>query len=1624
MSYNVPATLSMASSSAYDASTPGGFAHTALSVAVASVVDFGSAVHNSLNIGGWIGDDTNTYDLLQGMGMNNVAEKYLQNQSLVNGLSMIGGAFIPGGLAIKASRMARSGLASANFLNPGAMTSNLRQIDTLVREGKRATQAYKSLRMRTIGQGLAQGATDNLFVELAIIGSMYKHPWMEDYMDDIPKNMAISLAIGSGLGGIMDYASTAYKVRTTAQRAVFETEQPVINVMGSRFQAGDDVTRAHEITTAVTRLDGILQTEGYAQATYDFAARQKSTMLGELGETVRRISEPLVKGLDETQSASMLKQVESLLVRDDFLGVATIKFADVSETGATTGNVSLLDRAMQTVKKSAKKGAPEVDTTVAQAVYSPRLGVFVSKNEATSISGAADITSLADLKRRVRDFDWAVPRDRSIEYMVDAPATLEARHLTAMEAFDPKNFKWETQRPVIHSNDIAGLQGAGAAWRKLNATKQELTERMAGLQGKQLTKAQDALKSVQRQIDNFEVRVPKADAVGKTINAKASQLTIKGADIEALSLQRTQATIEDLARQGQAPEIIALKTNTELDYVLRHLGGGNARVGPNPMANQMPDIADIYRTVDSGGVEQALAPTNRLLELSDNGRLDSYKQYLDMLEGKSNQAMLDQWNNEFIRELLTHSDSDSMRTLARSFGLDNEASIKSFIADMDMLKQELGLINDEIGRHRFFQSSDMHHRHMGDAGIIINAYGEKFIRVANEVNDKFQRMAAPHLTKMATDEVQRTGMLSAVQAIRGTQGKVVYRNRQLFVQEGLLRDGSPRLKPLVWQEKNVIIPENWDAVDGLLRTFEARGQEIFKMRTTTYRAIGKADPGDVGIWIPPIDSRRRIVHFVEKRKPDGALEYQVLTGRTDTEIAEKSRILRERYGSEISIIDPKTRNEMEQRLYEKLESELFSGNITDANSSLQKKGYSSEELFDTSLDALRDLEHGYSRSMVVELQKGQSLLMHDVLSALANMEKQASASLSGSNLGPIKKFLEGGVSNAQIMRKQLLGSNTLLKDYLPWQSANEGFENIVEAGLNRMQRITRSINPNQWSTTNADPTNPLQVKWEAVNDAMEQAGFPTPFRGLNAINMERGFAHDVSDPRARRLVAAGNNFAALFALRFAETAHSLVNMLSQPIMTTSAIRGGNRSSFMGHQLLRGKENLFDTTKTMMDGVAAMNSPVYASLMGKAEQSGLLDPIVSEASAVIRAANLNEPGMVAIGERALTKLENFMPVGKNKRGIFVAFSDGSEILSRRAAFSTGVVDGINKYGFRLGVDDSKIYLYAKDFMDRAIGNYMPNQRPVAFQGSLGAALGLFQTYMLTFAQNTYRHLEMRDIGALSQVMLWQGSLFGLPSMPGMPQLSQIIGNHYSDDNVDVKTGLFRAFEGNKAAQDVLVYGLPSALGSLVGLKGGGPNFAGRGTVDPRFPIINGEAPPGAAMVYGAMEGAWKVVKSMQDAGMEAGALTMAEALSQQSVSRPLARTSELVTGYSVNQAGRTVAVREDVWQPVSILSRLMGTRPTDEVRMRDAASLNSFYGSLDREKRSKAIDNIRQHIRYGSLDGDSISRAAERYFNNNGSPAGFRSALNTAVQMDSQNMANQLRKDLDWNSPFMRMLNDL
>jgi hypothetical protein len=321
-------------------------------------------------------------------------------------------------------------------------------------------------------------------------------------------------------------------------------------------------------------------------------------------------------------------------------------------------------------------------------------------------------------------------------------------------------------------------------------------------------------------------------------------------------------------------------------------------------------------------------------------------------------------------------------------------------------------------------------------------------------------------------------------------------------------------------------------------------------------------------------------------------------------------------------------------------------------------------------------------------------------------------------------------------------------------------------------------------------------------------------------------------------------------------------------------------------------------------------------------------------------------------------------------------------------------------------------FARDFMDKSIGNYTAPQRPALFQGTFGVGLGLFQTYVLTLAQNMFRHIENRQFAALARTMLTQATSFGGVSLPGFDMVSNGIAQHFSDDNFDLETGTIRA-AGSEAA-DLLLYGLPS---QLVGVHT-------RGDIHPRIPDpFSGLNSVAAINLTGqVIKAGTRLAQVAAQADPNVGR-AMLEALSMQSVSRPLSRLAELATGTSLTGRGNTVSMESEVWTTQSVIARVFATRPLEEIKARDAMHLNTLYGSLDREKRQVITTRLKSLIRSGELTDQRVSDLAFEYLRT-GSPTGWRHAVNTALAQSVQPGSTTVRNSLDPRSPTNLMIDDL
>lgn len=1070
-----------------------------------------------------------------------------------------------------------------------------------------------------------------------------------------------------------------------------------------------------------------------------------------------------------------------------------------------------------------------------------------------------------------------------------------------------------------------------------------------------------------------------------TITADTVADEVLGATAEFV-MQQNRGALDG----GKGFEELARRANIPVDKVKTIVGMPDTKA-----LKEAGEFTPNYS--DAKAMDEYLSSTKRMLVAEDGGNLDSYYSYIKLLESNQDRRLLDQWATETMIDTLVTSEGKSsiVHNLLNAYGGSTEEGLKGLRANKALLVRALGLVNDELAGTRFITSSDMYSRRMGDAGRIANHLSERVTHGINETTNAMLTQYNQHISRIGQSDAQTVVFNTALQVHRTIgEGFIKF-------QDGVFYNRMSAKEPwkeVMWKGEVFQVPSSMTSVRGAFDELQRASDELYEASIVRAKMTGATIPHNKGLWVPNFDLRSK--HVVFLTTPHG--EERIITANSTGELEDLMKAVSDHYQGKATFVTPR-----ERAHYNLMMGRAEDGQLREADAALERKGKLGNELPSATLEDARAVAQGIADRIYSSSRAIHSMMFDDAVQVLKQQESYAKAMIDGQGVNKVRKLTGDPVSAATVMQNTLLASRNVLSEdnYKIWHTTNSAFESILTAGLNKWNKLSEGFELKSGRASH---------KLEHLQKELEEAGIPYPYAAFENSDPYKLFHKEAKPADARRIIAAGNGLAATMALRFLELAQPLVNALSLPIMSYSAAAHKYDSSFLG---FRKVGNADFPMRYMMDGVRAMHDTQYNGIFKAAEDAGYFKSIVSEATEAVKMSRIREKGMLAQAEKLLEGVDNFLG------GKTVAASDYSEAVVRKVAFSTGVQLGKRLYGMKEGVDDAALLIFARNYMDRAIGNYSANQRPVMFHGTAGAAIGLFQTYMVTFAQNMYRHVERKDFKALAGVMLTQGGLFGTASLPGYDMVSKYIGEHYSENHTDLTTGLYRAVDDPIAS--AVLYGLPSNLGGLAGLEGGGPNFSSRGAIDPRFPILNGDPPAAASVVMESIKALTNIAGRVASADSVGDAPTaFLEAVSMQSVSRPIARLAELGSGASVTRAGHTVQTPEEVYTPLGVLSRLLAVRSTDEVKLRDAVHLNTYYGSKDRENRSEAMLRIRTAIRQGDLTQEVMDSVALEYFNNGGTATGFRSALNNAMQAESSSMTVTLAQELQPNSPLVNMIMDI
>lgn len=1070
-----------------------------------------------------------------------------------------------------------------------------------------------------------------------------------------------------------------------------------------------------------------------------------------------------------------------------------------------------------------------------------------------------------------------------------------------------------------------------------------------------------------------------------------------GVSKSAAGYQDLRTALDSLKQQnvlnallnGMPAETVSLRFNVPLDAVKLMQAGKSWQEATSTIGNSL------YK--DATQVEQYLAAEQRSVAVGTTS------QKIPVAEIRSNlfKNQLDS-SDAAIKDYILQGSSSR---IARSIG--------DFLADPIRKAQKSALLAGlenitpaHLGS-KFFQSTDFVLRDMGEVGKVLSTMGKDATHLYNKATNEIVKPISETFAAITKDPAAVLEFNTARELNASLQGYREFRNGKFWVQSrdepfievtdaaGVVRRVR-NMEEAMWRGQTFEV-----RTPSVLAAFEEMnkaGREMYAMNSTYRKILGQQALNDLGFWMPAFNPRNKFMAYALDTSTGAT---RLVWGHTPEELKTAKDALWASLTPAEQRVTKLVDKGLDQQLYNKLQGRHDEMFMQVADIGAFHSGASAQAMVPTNTNAFSELANAYEHYMHKSIASMLEVHYSDVMGQLDKMSVFARQATEGQPVGFIQKAINAPVDAGMVAKNTLLGRSDL-NQYVGWQTVQNGIQMAAEATLQTLTKVMDPfINPAKGLFGRGKSAS--DKAFDALYEESIARNIPWPFEGLDqAVARDLFHVDRISQAPnlTPRLVALSNNLAATLLLKVMELGQPLVNMLSLPVLTSAAAQQQFAKSFMGAELKPGFQ--FGTTKLMYSGIRYMGHPEYQKYKKMGQELGIFEPVVSEVSELLQMTRSFNPGVMQKIENALSSKTVEM-LSKP--------SNWSERATREFSFANGVYLAKQAYP---GLSDAGVMTFARNFVDTAVGNYNAAQRPTMFQGTMGTAMGLFQTYMVTLAQQIYRRLELRDYKSLMKMMLTQSTIFGAKGLPGFNTVSELIGEHFSDQNWDLTTGAYRALP--EPAADLILYGLPSNLG---------PAVYTRGDIQPRLPNIAGGLQNLAAIniLQQAYDSGSKLAKAAVQIGQPGSVAAMAEALSMQSISRPVARVSELFTGHAVTRQGNEVAGPDEIYSVPGVLARVFATRGLQEAKAREAMHLNSMYGSLDREARQEAVSVLANHVRSGTLSPEILERVQEKYMRT-GSPTGWRSAINKVMHDTDAPGVSAVRNHLRPSAPAQRMLDDM
>jgi len=367
------------------------------------------------------------------------------------------------------------------------------------------------------------------------------------------------------------------------------------------------------------------------------------------------------------------------------------------------------------------------------------------------------------------------------------------------------------------------------------------------------------------------------------------------------------------------------------------------------------------------------------------------------------------------------------------------------------------------------------------------------------------------------------------------------------------------------------------------------------------------------------------------------------------------------------------------------------------------------------------------------------------------------------------------------------------------------------------------------------------------------------------------------------------------------------------------------------------------------------------------------------------------------------------------GNTLAKATGNEIAERvNRAASAMVMKNITDLAVREGILDQKeAWAYINMFVNRVNGTVRAAERPLMFQGPIGQAMGLFQSYQMNMMQQAFRHIGEGRGKTLALMAGMQTSIYGANTLPGFDLINHSLigtaaGNPAHQDLHSLSYSIF-----GETGANWLMYGAPSNILNA--------SLYTRGNTNPRvWHVVPNPTNPSEIPAISAYAQAIGSIRQATSAVAEGAPIweSFLSGVEHLGLSRPLAGlaasarafSSPTLTAHTTQRSGNFLY--ENDLLSLTTLTRLAGAKPLDEARMQNMYFSSQAYDTYDREQRNKLGVAVRASIRSGGVpSNEAIADFAAAYAGKGGSQTGFNSYFMNQYRNATQSQADQLASRL-------------